>query len=98
VADFDGGVLMARLITADASKVSAKQFLRHVFGPPIHEVLAAMSDEEFEREYQACLKRKGDPLVAHMVGEKFRRCLMARNEALTDVHRDRDTGNERVAA
>jgi hypothetical protein len=57
-----------------------------------------MSDEEFEREYQACLKRKGDPLVAHMVGEKFRRCLMARNEALTDVHRDRDTGNERVAA
>jgi hypothetical protein len=79
---------MARLITADASKVSARQFLRHVFGPPIHEVLAAMSDEDFEREYQACLKRKGDPLVARMVGEKFRRCLMARNAAILDLSPD----------
>jgi hypothetical protein len=47
-----------------------------------------MSDEDFEREYQACLKRKGDPLVARMVGEKFRRCLMARNAAILDLSPD----------
>lgn len=65
---------MNRLITARADRVTAQEFMRRVFGPDPADVVAAMSDDELEREYRLALKRK-DRMLPWLVGEKFRRVI-----------------------